>query len=643
MAGSLMDVFVKIGADTSGLEEGINKTKNLAGGIAKGFATATAAVGAATVAAGSALVKGTADVAAYGDNIDKMSQKMGLSAEAYQEWDAVMQHSGTSMETMKASMKTLANAVETGNEAFEKIGLSQEQLATMSQEDIFEATIAGLQNVEDTTERTYLAGKLLGKGATELGALLNTSAEDTQAMRDRVHELGGVMSNDAVKAAAAYQDQLQDMTTAFDGLKRGLVSDFMPSITQVMSGLTEIFSGNYDEGLDQISKGIDSVVSNLTNVLPKMLEVGVKILESLAKAILENIPKLLPTLVQLVVDVGKMIIENLPLLLETGFQIILELANGIAEALPELIPTIVEVVLAIVDMLIDNVDMLVDAAIALMTGLAEGLINALPIIIEKLPEIIEKIVTTLIDNLPVLVEAVFTIMVALGQAIIENIPQILAAIVEIISGIIQKFTEALPEIKKKGTEVIEKLIAGIKSMFSKLKNIARDAFKMIKDGIKEKLNDAKNWGRDLISNFIGGIKEKWDNLKDTLAHTAEAVKSFLGFSEPEEGPLSNFHTYAPDMMRLFAKGVKDNKKMLLDTVADAFDFGELIDGRIPESRNRYTGSEAILGRMEGEQGGAKQLTVILQLDRSQFAKAVYKLNNEEVQRVGVNLAGGYTG
>ena len=65
-----------------------------------------------------------AETAAYGDSIDKMSQKMGLSAKAYQEWDAVMQHSGTSMETMKASMKKLTNAAETGNEAFEKLGIT---------------------------------------------------------------------------------------------------------------------------------------------------------------------------------------------------------------------------------------------------------------------------------------------------------------------------------------------------------------------------------------------------------------------------------------------------------------------------------------------------------------------------------------
>ena len=228
------------------------------GGVGKatlGIAAAGAA-GLATLGAG--VVSASKDVASYGDNIDKMSQKMGMSAQAYQEWDAVMQHSGTSMETMKSSMKTLASAAETGKDAFKELGISQEQIANMSQEQLFEATISALQNVEDETQRTYLAGQVLGRGATELGALLNTSAEDTQAMRDRVRELGGVMSDDAVKASAAFQDQLQDMQTAFQGLSRNMVSEFLPDITQVMSGLTEIFSGNTEEGISQISEQIIS-------------------------------------------------------------------------------------------------------------------------------------------------------------------------------------------------------------------------------------------------------------------------------------------------------------------------------------------------------------------------------------------------
>ena len=190
MSLNVFEVFAKIGLDTSEYEKNLDKSKQqgMSFGTAskKGFSVATKAVAAvttATTAMGAAFVKTTGDVAAYGDNIDKMSQKMGMSAQAYQEWDAVMQHSGTSMETLKASMKTLANAAETGNDAFQKLGITQEQIATMSQEELFSETITALQNIEDETQRTYLAGKTLGRGATELGALLNTSAEDTQVLK----------------------------------------------------------------------------------------------------------------------------------------------------------------------------------------------------------------------------------------------------------------------------------------------------------------------------------------------------------------------------------------------------------------------------------------------------------------------------
>ena len=226
-------------------------------------------------------------------------------------------------------MQTLQkNAIDSADK-FEKLGISQEQLASMSTEDLFSATITGLQNMGEGAERTALASELLGGSAKELGALLNTSAEDTQAMRDRVHELGGVMSDEAVKAAAAYQDSLQDMQTAFSGLSRNLMGSFMPSLTAVMDGLTEIFSGNFDEGIAQISDGIDEVINNLLDSAPKVLEGGAEIVENLAMSIIENIPKIIPALTELVMKISESLISQLPTILKAGVEIITAIAKGI--------------------------------------------------------------------------------------------------------------------------------------------------------------------------------------------------------------------------------------------------------------------------------------------------------------------------
>lgn len=475
------------------------------GGTAKVMAGAVAAGGAALTAMGAKFVSASGNVASYGDNIDKMSQKMGLTVEAYQEWDAVMQHSGTSMETMKASMKTLANAAETGNAAFAELGITQEQIAEMSQQDLFEATIAGLQQVEDDTQRTYLAGKLLGKGATELGALLNTSAEDTQAMRDRVRELGGVMSEDAVKAAAAYQDQLQDMQTAFQGISRNMMSDFLPSVTTIMGGLTEIFSGNSDKGLGMITEGINGIAEKLTQALPRLMEVGTSIISALGQAIIQNLPTLLstgveilqqiatgiisalpqlvPTLVEFVVSIGNMIIENLPLLLEAAVQIIVSLAEGITQALPQMIPTIVEVVTNLCIYLIDNIDLLIDAALKLMMALAEGLIKALPILVAKAPIIIGKLLTAFLSAIPKLIEAGAKIITVIINGLKNTLPQLLNQAPMIMTDLKNRFLSFVSEFTRIGTQIVEG----------------------IKQGITNAWSSFQSWMSNLLSGFVDGI------------------------------------------------------------------------------------------------------------------------------------------
>lgn len=506
------------------------------GGAAKGAVTAVTAVRAATAAMGAAVVKSASDTAAYGDNIDKMSQKMGMSAAAYQEWDAVMQHSGTSMETMKASMKTLANAAESGNEAFATLGITEQELATLNQQELFERTIAGLQNMEDGTQRTYVAGQLLGRGATELGALLNTSAEDTQAMRDRVHELGGVMSDEAVKAAAAYQDSLQDMQTAMQGLSRGLTQEFMPGIKTAMDGLTELFTGNTDSGIALISQGVDSLLANLTEQLPRFMEIGMGIIEALGTAIIENLPKLAESAIKIITELVKKLIENLPKVIDAAMQIIGAIADGLIQAMPELIPALVEVTLTIVEKLTDPdvLTKMIEAAFKIIGALAEGLIKALPTLIEKVPQIIGNLIKCILEFLPQLLESGVKLIAELAKGVLEGAGSVIKAIGDLMG--------------------------------------------KVRDAIHEKVEAAKQWGADLIQNFISGITSKVSGLWSTIRNIAGGIKNLLGFSEPKEGPLSNFHTYAPDMMELFAKGIRDNEHLITDQIRSSFNLGQAFTG-----------------------------------------------------------------
>lgn len=375
-----MDVFnlqAKIGLDVKDYMTSLGKASdesNKFGLDIKGAFSASMKVGAAaigavvteTTALSAALVKGVGDLAEYGDHIDKQSQKMNMSAQAYQEWDAIMQHSGTSIDSMQMSMKTLANAAESGSDAFGLLGMSLEDVQRMSSEELFKATITALQNVESDTQRTYIAGQLLGRGATELGALLNTSAEDTEKMRQRVHELGGVMSDEAVKAAAAYQDSLQDMKTSMSGLTRGITSEFLPSFTEVMDGLTSIFAGE-DGGADKVSKGIDDILGNISSAVTKLKPVVSKIGGVIASAVKENAPKLIKEGTKLMGDIITSTIKNLPDILATAGDALSGIGDVLLGYLPDWLSDDVKSIFSSMSEMVDNInfDMLKESLIGL--------------------------------------------------------------------------------------------------------------------------------------------------------------------------------------------------------------------------------------------------------------------------------------
>ena len=111
------------------------------------------------------------------------------------------------------------------------------------------------------------------------------------------------------------------------------------------------------------------------------------------------------------------------------------------------------------------------------------------------------------------------------------------------------------------------MLVSLCKKYKELLNEIKDAFR---------IDDALEWGKDMISNFISGIWKKAKDLWDTVTSVLGGVADVIAFSEPKKGPLSNFHTYAPDMMKLFAQGIKDNEHLVTDQISKSFDFGDAI-------------------------------------------------------------------
>ena len=103
---------------------------------------------------------------------------------------------------------------------------------------------------------------------------------------------------------------------------------------------------------------------------------------------------------------------------------------------------------------------------------------------------------------------------------------------------------------------------------------------------------ALQWGKDIIGGLIDGIKSKISGLVDSVKDIAGTIASFLHFSEPDEGPLSNFHTFMPDMIDLLGKGIKDNLGKLTGPMAEL--AGTLIPAPGGMAQTEVTGGSSTL-------------------------------------------------
>lgn len=381
-------LFGSIFIDTSEAEKSLSKTdskvKKLQESLGKavtGAAKMAAGVAASVAGAGAAVFAFADNVASVGDTIDKQSQKLGLSAKGYQEWEAVLGHCGASIDSFKGGMKTLTKAITTGSKdqvaAFQAVGLSMDQVASMSREEVLNAVITGLQGMDESAERTSIATTLLGKAAGELGPLLNTSAEDTAAMKQAVNELGGVMSNEGVAASAAFKDALQDLTTIGTGFKNAIGTMVLPYVTEAMTALTDGFR---KDGIAGMQRAAADVVLGFTAKFA------------------EKIPDIAAQATSAAQNFAAYLQDNMPLIVECGGQIITNLANGIFSAFPSIAEAGIQTVAALVTEIWAHADSLLTTGADLLGKLIGGLISVLGDLIDAADEIVSAIVTKIMST-----------------------------------------------------------------------------------------------------------------------------------------------------------------------------------------------------------------------------------------------------
>lgn len=459
--------------------------------------------------------------------------------------------------SLSAPTDTAAKAMKNlGVEVFDAEGNMRPLNDTFSD---FNSALSSMTQGEQTQVLSEIFNKVDLKSVNAL--LANTG--------ERFNELTGYIDNAAGAAKKMANTQLDNLAgditlfkSALEGAQIAISDKLTPSLREFVQfgseGVSKLATAFQDGGIsgamDALGEILSDGISMITAQIPAALDAGMQLLGAVGQGLIGNLPVITDAALQIAAMLAMGLASALPNIASSAVEIVTTLAGGISEQLPTLVPVAVGAILQLAETMTDpdSLSNMVDSALQLIMSLADGLIDALPRLLEKAPIIIENLVSAIANNLPKVIKAGIDLIVKLAAGVIQAIPRLVGKI----------------------PEVIGSFISGIANYYSNLINVGKELVGKIGDGIKNIASSAAQWGRDLIDNFVNGIKNTIGKVKDAVSNVANTVKDFLGFSEPEEGPLSNFHTYAPDMMQLFANGIKNNKDLLGDAFDSALNFAK---------------------------------------------------------------------
>lgn len=606
------------------------------GGKIESAGRAIAGISGAAAGALAGIGKLGYDAVTAADDLNTLSKQTGVSTDELQKWNYAADLVDVSTDTITGAMRKMKKNVDSNAKAFEALGVKTTYNSGRLRDstDIFYDTIEALSHIQDETERDIAAMEIFGKSADDLAGVIDDGGAALKAYGKEAEELGVIIGGDTL-------NKLNETNDTIDRLKATMAGSF----AQAGATIAQTFA----PAVEKAATFAGMLAEKVRSLTPAQAEMIVKILAVVAaiSPVLIVVGKLITSIGAIVGLVGKFVTFITPLISSIGG------LQGLLAALTGPIGIVIAAVTALTAAFVyfyntneefrNKVNAAIESVKAAFAGFIAQVQEWLPQILAWVAPIIEGIKSYL-SGLAELAMAILGVLVSWIQEKIAAIQQwmadhqlfvqttfsVIKTIVQTTLSLIQTIFSAFYNVLGSLTRAITAAIQGDwKTALENLKNAANTAinavkriFETLKGALKSIFSNIisamRQWGRDMIDNLINGIKEKISKVKEAASEVAQAIRDFLHFSQPDIGPLADFSSYAPDMMKLFAQGITQNAGVITDAIEKSFNLQPVISGAMSQNNMALQG------------GAAQPIQVNITLEGD--AQRLFRVLSEEAHR-----------
>ena len=497
-----------------------------------------------------------------GKSVEDASLYMGIMANREIE-------ASVAANSLKTGIARLADPAKKAKEAMEEYGISMDNVwnpdGSMKDMVVIQRNLHNAFKDLSEQEQIAAASAIFGKNQMAPWlALINTAPEEVEDLSKSIAECSGLTTEMSEAMMSGFGGSIEKLKSSLDVLMTSLgqvISVYLVPLIEKVQGIIDKFIELDDAEKDRIVRiaAIVAAVGPVLLIVGKIIT-GIGSLITAIGTITGAIGKLITFIagiaspVTIVIGVIAALVAAFIYFYNTNEEF-RNKVNAVIESIKEAFGNFVDKVKEWLDKIIEWVSPVIESIKGYLSAMAElvqlvlGLIGtAISNFLDKHKNQIEGALSTI----KMIVTVAFEVIKGSIGATLDVIKGIFTTVLNVITNIVKAFTALLKGdfdgAMKYLKQAVQSGIDGVKNIFSSLKSHLSGTFSNI-------MSAMRNWGSDMISNLVNGIKSKISQVKDAAASIANAIREYIHFSEPDVGPLSDFHTYMPDMIKSMVKGI----------------------------------------------------------------------------------------
>lgn len=338
-------------------------------------------------------------------------------------------------------------------------------------------------------------------------------------------------------------------TSIWEGIKK--------AFTTIAEAIKTVAKESFEQMKNIIQttlEAIKTVCTTVWNAIKTVIETVIKNIASFVKTAWEGIKNTISSVMEAIHSVISRVWESIKSTTQAVLDFLKELITSAWNTIKETITSIME---SIKSTLIDAWNTIKNTVTSVVNAIRQTVVSAWESMKNSIISIMENIKSTVTNIWNALKSAVESIVNALKDMIINTWNNVKDTLTNIVNNI-----------KDTVSNAFNTLVDTMGNILSKVTGVVKSGFQGAIDFITSLPSQALKWGSDIIGNLINGIKSKIGELASAAKQMANTISEYVHFSEPDKGPLSNFHTFMPDMIDLMCEGIEGNLGMLKGPMSD---------------------------------------------------------------------------